>query len=262
MSARRLVPRALSLAAAILATFAIASCIGSTGGDVFAFDAFIRGRGDATFVTGRGYEVTLTRARLHVGAVYLNRARPTSVSAGTECTLAGIYVAEVPGGVDVDLLSSERAPFSVEGRATSDLAQTGEVWLMGDDVNATADPTVVLDVAGVATKGGADVPFEGRITIGERRVASPTNPALPGSKPICKERIVTPIAVDLTPREGGSLVVTVDPAAFFANVDFAALEGGVFRDDDGDAPSRALYAGVHASAGAYSFAWERGASAD
>lgn len=258
--------RALSFAARcaafIVAVLAISSCIGSTGGDVFAFDAFIQGRGGATFETGRGYAVTLTRAKLHVGAVYLNRARQTSVSAGTECTLAGIYVAEVPGGADVDLLSSERTPFAVEGRATRDLAQTGELWLAGDDVNAIADTTVVLDVAGVATKDAEEFPFEGRITIGASRVAAPTNPALPGSKPICKERIVTPIAVDLTPRDGGSLVVTVDPAAFFANVDFAALEGGTFRDDDGDAPSRALYAGLHASAGAYSFAWEDAATGD
>ncbi|MFO0616486.1 MAG: hypothetical protein U0414_28090 [Polyangiaceae bacterium] len=244
------------LAALVAVALVCSSCLGSTGGDVFAFDGFVEGTGAATFVNGRGYEVSLSRAKLHVGAVYLNRARPTSVASGTECTLAGIYVAEVPGGADVDLLSGERASFAVEGRGTSDHAQTGEVWLMGEDVNATADPTVILDVAGVATKDGTAYPFEGKITIGSNRVAEPTNPALPGSKPICKERVVSPIAVDLSPREGGALVLAIDPSAFFANVDFDALADGTFRDDDGDQPSRALYAGLHASAGAYTFRWE------
>lgn len=251
--------RRLALAAVAITTALVtASCLGSTGGDTFEFTGWVQGSGASSFVNSRGYEISLTRAKLHVGAVYLNRARPTSVASGTTCTLTGVYVAELPGGADVDLLGAERAPFAVAGRSTSDHAQTGEVWLFGADVDDPGDPTVILDVAGTATKDGVSLPFEGALTIGESRVDTPTNPALPGAKPICKERVVSPIGVDIAPVEGGTLVLSVDPAAFFSNVDFATLEGGVFRDDDGDQASRALYAGLHASAGAYSFAWEEG----
>lgn len=258
MSAR--VRRGLLAAALGFGAIVGSSCLGSTGGDTFAFEGFVRGVPQGSFVNGRGFTIALTRAQLHVGAIYLNRAKTTSVAAGTTCTLTGIYVAEVPGGADVDLLSAEPAPFSVDGRATSDLAQTGEVWLTGGDVNEPGDSTVILDVAGTATRAGESYPFEAALTIGQNRLVTPTNPALPGAKPICKERVVTPIAVDIAPRDGGSLVLTVDPAGFFGNVDFSALEMGDdgtyrFRDDSGDQASSALYNGLHANAGVYSFEW-------
>jgi hypothetical protein len=240
-------------------------CLGSTGGELLTFDAFAGGPTDAVagapydFVSGRGYRVSLTTAKLHVGAVYLNRAKPTSVSSDTSCTLQGIYVAEVPGGVDIDLLSPELTKFSVPGFATSDTAQTGEVWLMGGDPYAEADAVTILDVAGAATKAGATYPFEGTVTIGDNRKLAPSNSALPGSKPICKQRIVSPIKVRIEPSAGGRLVLRVEPRGMFANVDFASLDGssGVyrFRDDAMDQGSQALYDGLHAASGVYELEW-------
>jgi hypothetical protein len=206
--------------------------------------------------------VTLERAHLHIGAVYLTRARAVSVSASTSFQLAGIYVAEVPGGLDVDVLSGERVRWSVPGTATSGPVNTGEVWLMGGDVNAIADPTRILVVEGTASRDGVDHPFEGTVTISENRAVVPENPATPGADPLCKRRIVTPIPAELRLEAGGVLVLRIEPSAFFANVDFAALPSPAeglryrFRDDATDPASANLFGGLLGTA-AYSFAWER-----
>src|SRR3954463_15637776 len=109
------------------------SCVGTTGGDLFTFTAAAAGPADAdpgrpfTFTTGRGYQVTLTRAKVHLGAVYLNRAQPVSGAQATSCILPGIYVAEVTQGVDVDALSPAPQAFPGEGEAIGDHAVAGEV---------------------------------------------------------------------------------------------------------------------------------------
>jgi hypothetical protein len=245
---------------------ALTGCVGTTGGDEFSFQAFARGPEGVTvpytFENGKGYSVSLERARVHVGAVYLNRSVPTSVSASTSCTLAGIYSAEVPGALEVDALSDALQPFSVPGEATSDRSLTGEVWLTGGDINDPIDDTVILDVAGTASRDGQSHPFEGRLTIGENRL-QPTPPAEPGLKPICKERIVSPIPVDVTPARGSHLTLAIEPAKMFANVDFSLLEPNddgtlVFDDDPATATpaSTNLYIGLRASSGVYSFSFE------
>jgi hypothetical protein len=243
-------------------------CVGTTGSDLFEFDAFAAGPKDAvsgdpyTFETGRGYTVTLDHAVVHVGAVYLNRSVPTSVSSDTTCTLPGIYVAEVPGGLDVDVLSPALQRFPVTGQATEGEARTGEVWLMGGDVNAPHDPTALLAVSGTATSPSGDVyPFEGKLTISENRIEPVQDPALPGAKPICKQRVVSPIVLDYAVRQGGRLVLRVDPRGFFANVDFSALPKPAgagayeFADRPGDQASNSLFAGLRAANGTYSIAW-------
>jgi hypothetical protein len=85
----------------------VAACIGTTGSDLLGFAAYGAGaEGAATaFTTGQGWTVTLTRARLHVGAMYLNRSVPVSGGQERACFLPGIYVAQVLGGMDLDLLS-------------------------------------------------------------------------------------------------------------------------------------------------------------
>lgn len=255
--------------ALVLLTPALSSCVGTTGGDLVSFEAFAAGPADAqpgepyTFETSRGYTVSLTRAKLHVGAVYLNRSRPSSVSSDTSCQLTGIYVAEVTEGLDIDVLSPALQPFPEPGFATTEHASTAEVWLFGrGDINEVNDPTVILDVAGTASDGGADIPFEGKLTIGANRVVPPSSPAAPGANPICKQRVVTPILVDLDVEPGKDLVLRIDPRGLFANVDFDALAAEQdappheFRDDGGDAPSRSLYSGLRAAGGTYSLRWE------
>jgi hypothetical protein len=260
----------LSAASLVLLMPLLGSCVGTTGGEILELDAFAAGPADAragqpyTFETSRGYTVSLTRAKLHVGAVYLNRSRPGSVSQDTSCQLTGIYVAEVVSGLDIDVLSPALQPFPEQGFATTEHASTAEVWLFGrGDINDASDTTVILDVAGTASKGGEDRPFEGKITISDNRVVPPPTAATPGAHPICKQRIVSPIPIDLDLEPGKSLVLRVDPRGFFANVEFAKLEQVAsdpplyrFRDDSGDQPSTTLYSGLRASVGTYSATWE------
>jgi hypothetical protein len=259
---------ALSFALAGSASLA-GACTGSTGGDIFEFRAFAAGAAGATagepyvFANDLGFTVSLEEARIHLGAVYLNMSVPTSVASDTSCILPGIYVAEVTSGLDLDALDPTPVPFPTAGLATADRARTGEVWLAGGAIDAENDSTVIVSVRGVATGAAGEFPFEGAITIGQNRVPPPSDPAQPGEKPICKQRVVTPIDVDLEPEPGGSLLVTVDPAGWFGNVDFSALEQVQtdpplyrFRDDSDDQPSRNLYQGVRANAGVYSFSWE------
>jgi hypothetical protein len=251
-----------------LAAF-LTGCGGSAGGETFSFEAFAKGPEGADGTTysfeRRGYAIALTRADVLVGAVYLNRAVATSVSSDTSCTLAGIYVSEVLPGFVVNAISPEIQAFSQPGRTTSDPASTGEIWLNAANVNDPSDSSVVLDVAGTAERDGVSYPFQGKLTIGTNRLA-PTRPETPGAKPICKERVVSPIRVDIVPAPGGRLVLTVDPAGMFTNVDFSMLEPGTgtidcpagvycFDDESGNKPSENLYNGLHANSGVYGLAW-------
>jgi hypothetical protein len=256
--------RALTLCALLLGS-ALDGCVGTTGGDTFSFEAFARGPTGVSapyrFVNGKGYTVTLTRAQVRVGAAYLNRSLPTSVSANTVCALPGAYVAEVTGSLEVDALSDEPQPFPSLGEATSDHARSGEVWLTGGDVNDPFDTTVILDVAGTVELDSVSHPFDGQLTIGENRLQT-TPPAEPGLKPICKERIVSPVPVDVTPERGKTLTLAVEPAKMFANVDFSELPpdpDGTLHFDDNPATATAastnLYIGLRASSGVYSFSF-------
>jgi hypothetical protein len=274
MLTRSASPSSTSTLARFALTFGLGGlvgCVGTTGGEQFAFDAYAAGvpGGDGvshSFVQDRfGFAVTLTRATLTVGGVYLNRAVPTSVSnSSTTCTLPGIYSAEVPAVLDVNLLSGARQPFPALGQATSDPTNSAEIWLNHGDVNDPGQAPVILSIEGRAEKEGELYPFAGKLSIGANR-SKEAPQASPGLYPICKERIVGPFAVHLEPQRGGHLVLGIDPESLFASVDFARLtpnRQGVFTFDDEretaehpvDSASRALYAALTSTA-PYTFFW-------
>jgi hypothetical protein len=248
-------------------TAASIGCVGTTGGDLITFHAAASGPADVSggrlsFVSGSGYRVTLTRARFHVGAIYLNETVPISGSQETSCILPGVYVAQVTRGIDVDALSSSPQPFPETGEGIANRATAGEVWLTGGDVNALDDSTVVLDLEGTAEGGGATYPFSGRISIGKNRDDGARDPARPGASPICKQRIVSPIPADLRPEASGSLLLRIDPRGLFNTVDFSTLKagsGGRYVFDDGSATqaSLALYTALRSRQGIYSFSWTK-----
>ncbi len=245
------------------------ACLGTTGSSIVSFPVEAAGPPDAvdgqplTFDTGRGWHVVLSKATLHIGAVYLDESVPVSGAQDTSCILEGIYAGQETSGLDVDVLSPAPQPFPAPGNGTSDRAVAGEVWLTGGDVNASDDATTIVDVAGTASQSGASYPFTASVTIGTNRVVASTNPAMPGANPICKQRIVAPVPVDVVPASSGALLVRVDPRGWFADVDFSQMEETtdspptyVIPDDDTTQPGTALFDGIHASAGVYTFGWQ------
>jgi hypothetical protein len=204
--------------------------------------------------------------------MYLNRARPVAGAQETSCTLPGLYVASVPGGLAAqddtgntyaDALDGRLQPFTVRGEGTADQALSAAIWLTGADINAADDPTVIVDVAGTASSDSRLIPFEGKVTIGQNRAIPPANAAFPGANPMCKRRIVAPIPVDVRPQQGGALLLRINPAGWFANVDFSALEASTtdaniyeFTDDNSNQPSLNLYeTGLMAVEGVYELSW-------
>ena len=242
----------------------LAACGGTTGSNLVSFRAMLGGPADATaplsFDNGKGYHVSLTRALLHVGAVYLNESNPNPGAGPGPCILPGIYVAEVFGPVTVDLLSPVLQPFPTEGQGTETPARTAEVWLTGGDINAQTDLTVIFDVSGTATKDGATYPFQATSHISDNWAIPVSNPALPGANPICKQRIATPIQVDFTPTDGGLLTLRIHASGMFQDVDFATLgpANGSSTLEIPDGPVGAglvLHTGLLSAFGVYELSW-------
>jgi hypothetical protein len=271
--------RGLRCAAAVtvLATVALVcvfACGGTTGGQLVTFPAAAAGlihgnrNQSSQFTTNRGWHVVLSKAVLHIGALYLNQSQPVSGSQGTNCIFPGTYVAQVTpaldphAGLDVDLLSPTPQPFSVEGQGTTlSPALVGQVWLTGGDINSTIDTTAILVVAGTAEQNGTTIPFQGRITIGSNRRATGSQAA--GGDPICKERIVS-IPANVTVKSKGGLLLQIDASLLFTNVDFSQLTKLPdatygFSDQPNSvaytSPSLQLYENLRSAGDVYRFSW-------
>jgi len=244
------------------ATCLLGSCVSSTGEALIEFEAAAVGdEASKHFMSPLGYEVHLEKAHIFIGALYLNQSAPGNYTWETSCVLPGIYSAEVRGGLKVDALKEERQVFPVKGRGTTEPSRAGEIWLSSGNIDAANDTTVILEVKGEAQKEGRRWPFEAQLTIGQNRVEPPSNPALPGSNPLCRQRIVTPIPVELELKNQGLLIVKVVPSAWFDRVDFSTLseEGApVYRFEDRSAgqADNALYSGLRAHRGPYHFSFE------
>lgn len=223
----------------VVVTLLLTSCIESTGGNLVSFHAQARGVPEAShpFTTPAGFDVSLTRARVHVGALYFNQQNPQSYTLEESCLQDGVYSGEVRAGLDVDALNAGAQPFPLDGNGTDALTRTGTLWLTGGDLFATDDATVVLDVAGTATGDAGVFPFEGQLTIGANRQLPPRNAALPGSNPLCAQRIVGPVAMNDRFTNGGTVTLVVDARQLFAAVDFSTLasDGGVHHFTDSQA---------------------------
>jgi hypothetical protein len=251
-----------SALALLLPVLLAPACVGTTGGSTVSFSAAAAGPSDATgeslvFTTDKGWAVTLTKARLHVGAVYLDQSVPLSGAGVTACILPGTYVAQVTSPVDVDLLSATPVRFPTPGQGITGSAAIAQVWLTGGDVNAKGDATHILELAGTATLAGDVRPFTGVVTIGENRETQGT---LAGADPPCKERIV-PVPTNVEVQAAGGLLVRIDPRELFPHVDFTALtkpegfDSYVFQDNSNDPASANLYSNLHAGGSLYSFYW-------
>jgi hypothetical protein len=173
------------------------------------------------------FTIQLTTATMHVGALYFDEAPPGTGFDGPVCIASGVYAAQVPGPVDVDLLSTTPQEFSVYGTGTADTALSWQVWLTSGDVNeVNAKP--VVELQGTATDASGNVmSFGAFVSINQNRSQGSADPAQPGNDPICKSRVVQVGNLDLTFSPGGTLKMTVDPRVWFAQqstpIDFSQL---------------------------------------
>jgi hypothetical protein len=252
----------------VLALATASGCVAQTGGQMVDFQVAAAGPVAAlagqplSFTTGAGWDVVLTQAELHIGAVYLDESRPISGGQATGCYLTGTYVAQETAGLDVDLLNPGLQLFFAKAHGiTEPAALIGQVWLTGGDINASTNPTPILVVAGTATQAGTSFPFTGTVTISSNRQGATSGAA--GGDPICKARIVTPI--DAVPiQTTGGLLLRIDPRDYFAAVDFSQLPldtttgGYAFSDDPSSAgyspTGFQLYTNLHQTA-PYTFSW-------
>jgi hypothetical protein len=262
----------------VLAAPLLASCTGTTGYQLVSFYAVGEGAADSqpgqpyTFTSDR-FQISLTKAVLHVGAMYLNQSLPTSGAAESTCTLPGTYVGEVRSERDIDMLDPSPQPF-LPGDGSTIPAAVGQVWLSGPDVNSMAEQTApqtilpaVLLVEGTAidTTDAQAFPFAGSVSI-KPGCAAPDK-ALPGTNPICEQRIVSQIRVDITLSQSGTLILHLDPKPLFAKVDFSEFSAPFSKDPllygfqdkgpcDTDQPSVKLYENLRASGPVYQFEWK------
>jgi hypothetical protein len=245
------------------------ACVGNAGGGTVDFSVAAAGPADAVAgqplsFTQDGWNITLSQATLHVGAVYLAESPPVSGGQVTGCYLPemDVSVAQETSGLDVNLLSPSPQPFPAQGHGiTLPAAAIGQVWLVHGDINTAPDKLPMLVVVGTATQSGATFSFSGSITIGANHQSSG---AVAGGSPICKQRIITPITPAPLVQTSGGLLLRIDPRALF-NFDFeqrsttAPTAPYTFSDDptSWDTASQELYGNLHSTA-PYSFSWDAG----
>jgi hypothetical protein len=209
----------------------VAACNGTTGDALYTFPAYATGAKGAgePFSVG-GFTVQLTMAQMYIGAVYVNEAPSANTFDTPSCKDPGIYSAQVPGGVEVNLLSSEPQPFSVQGSGSADLGLTWEIYLTNGDVNAPENSGPVIDgttyntvdLQGTATRNadGTVFPWAATVNINTSNDGKPVeNPGQPGLSPICLQRILELGNISLELFQGGAMMLTIDPRVWFTNLD-------------------------------------------
>jgi hypothetical protein len=226
--------RIASTAAVLLLGVAAAACNGTTGDELVTFSAYAAGaKGAGDRFSSNGYAIQLTYAHMYIGAIYVNEA-PAS-SGGTfntpACISQGVYCAQVPWGLDVDLLSTEPQMFPMQGSGSADLGLSWELYLTSGDVN---NPDIsgfgvpdTADLIGTATRESDGTVFSWAATVtinGSNRGETAQDPGQPGLNPICKQRIIELSNISLTLAPSDSMLLTIDPRGWFlVPIDFSTL---------------------------------------
>jgi hypothetical protein len=143
-----------------------AACNGTTGDQLITFSAFAAGADGAgrPFTTydesgNPAYSVQLTRASMHIGALYFDESPPSTGFDTPECITPDIYAAQVPGGIEVNLLSTTPQPFSAAGNGSADEALSWDLWLTNGDIDGPNLGVHIIDLVGVATRLSDHAPF-------------------------------------------------------------------------------------------------------
>jgi hypothetical protein len=269
---------------------AASGCAGGTGSQRFTFEARAGGGGAATadvhtFTNEKGWVISLSRANVTLGPVYLNvippltdataslwslLIRPAWAQAGGTHLDAGRMVGEVLSQITFDALSPELVPFPSRGTITQEEVRTAEVWFYpapGVSPDATKIDTVALDVAGVATRDGEEVRFRGQLILNDDWISEQTTGER-GNQSIISIRKVRGVPAMFFPTAGGQLELRFDITRLFRGADFSSLQSNR-ADKDGtkvlqqkqsastnrDQVTTNLYQGLHETSGTYSVRW-------
>jgi hypothetical protein len=264
-------------------------CAGGTGSQRFSFEARIAGTGPATsdahtFTNEKGWVISLSRAHVTLGPVYLNVIPPLTDSSASIFDLfvrsawahgeghldAGRMVGEVLSQVSFDALSSALVSFPKRGSITQEEVRTAEIWFypeLGVPADSTKIDTVALDVAGTATRSDESVRFRGKLVLNDDWIADQTDGER-GNQSITGIRQVRGVPASFFPVEGGELQIRLDIARLFRGADFSSLKANP-TDADGtkalvqkqtstlnrDQVMTNLYQGLRETSATYSVRW-------
>jgi len=215
---------------ALMAAAAL-SCNGTTGDELVTFAAYAAGAahaGDPFPVNIPGenggatpYSVQIMSATMHIGALYLNENPPDTAA----CIDNGLYSDQVPGAIDVDLLSTTPQKWTLPGNGTADLSESVSIWLTDGAKALPATMGAPTDTINSTNYDSTVLPFSAFVTINPlNRGTTPTDPAYPGENPICLQRVISVPLNGLTIHPGDSLLLTIDPRAWFGTtIDFSQL---------------------------------------
>jgi hypothetical protein len=288
--------RALLLVPFLLVPGAGSACNGGTGSGRFSFPAAAAGieRDPAApfaFTNDFGWNVTLSKATLTFGPLYLNTVAPLAqqqqvgawwprflgvreARASENSHLGeGRIVGEILSQLSVDLLSPSLVPFADEGLLTEEQIGSAEVWFYPPPGAEPSSPKIeqpALTLAGVAEREGASVAFAGRLFLDDTWLPD-ASPGSPGTGSIEDVRQVRGIPCSFFPRakDNGTLQIRIDARALLAGADFSNLSQSPLDPADGtsrllvqstsgqgtDQVMKALYNGLRASRGTYDVRW-------
>jgi hypothetical protein len=277
----------LAVLAAPVALAAASACSGTTGSERFAFDAraggIERAAGPYSFVNEKGWSVTLTRANVTLGPLYLDTVPPLSGqqgwlqrallpvahAAGESHLGEGRVVGEVLAQVSFDALSPQLVPFGARGTIVSEQVRTAAPCFYPPPGTAIETPKidqVAVDLAGSAEKDGTTVAFRGALIFDDAWLPDP-KPGSPGNQSMVSVRTVRGVPASFFPTSGGALELRMDVRRLFAGADFSSLDQSP-EDPDGtkilvqsktgkyttDQVMRNVFAGTTAT-GTYAIRW-------
>jgi hypothetical protein len=268
VTARNIGERSMRSGILALLAAALSGCGADTGSQRFAFEARAGGAETATgaplqFTNQAGWAITLTRADVTLGPLYLNVQPPLRMgSLGSASPLGkaspheaapsheaaprrgwldwlvppafaqaahldeGRVVGEVLGQVTFSALSAELVPFPMLGALAQEEVRTAEVWYYPTpsvSAEANAIDTVALDVAGEASRDGLTYAFAGRLLLNDEWLAEQAA-GTRGSASLVDIRQVRGIAAGFFPEQGGHLELRLDVMRLFRGANFASLE--------------------------------------
>jgi len=258
------------------------ACGADTGSGRSTFQAWAGGAATATgapltFGNEAGWSITLSRATVTLGPVYLNVQPPLRVGGWLDWLVRpafaqahldeGRVVGEVLGQVSFSALSGELVPFPVAGTLAQEEVRTAEVWFYpspGRAADSTEIDTVALDVAGEARRDGLSLAFAGQLRLDADWLSAQAE-GTRGSASITEIRQVRGVAASFFPDEGGHLELRLDITRLFRGANFASLEDNP-PDVDGvrtlsqapetrDQVMSNLYQGLREANGTYSVSW-------